>query len=300
MPGLSLKVAAQRFQDETYDLWDSGLDDFVGTMVGRLFRVDRFKTIYHRPTRRQKMTVKDMGSLPDSMVIRRQLDGEVFIVCDTNEREFWAGQNYDNVITVNRVAGKGSLVKARVLGSGDDLGAVNLNLEIPTYLDFELRTATDEPGTQDIFIGNYIAVFSKNAADARPGDYFKLGDDTYRVDLLYVDSGFQHARVVKEPFSYVTANYKLHTGGRAYDPSTSTYNTGAAVDRAVSIIIPNIKKEQDAERDYRQVVDAFIYKRHIGFRPKLQDELQVDGDTYEIVEVTEFGENDQWKLRLSR
>jgi hypothetical protein len=284
--------------------WDAVNEAFVSGFTGRLTRIDRFRTLYHRPTRRQKLTFSKDVSLPSSYVVKRDADDEVFVVSETLEREFWRNDdNYDNVVTLHRVVGpSGGVVEhhaARTSGAGDDLGAVTVANVGPGFADFELRTTQREDVTEDVELGNYLVTYSKGIA-AQVGDYLKFGDDYYRLSHLYFDSGFYAARAYREAPAYVTAEYQFRNPPQiSYDPTTGAVTEPAPATRQVSLLVSKRTTRADAGGDKPDLeLEAFVYTHHIGFVPQLLDKLTIDSTVYRVLEVEYSQLQLQWRLRL--
>jgi hypothetical protein len=91
MSGLSLQTAATFFNYEDFNAWNPATSTFAFQLTGKLRRIDRFQTIYHRPTRRQTLSFQDGSTIPASGVLQHAPSGAVFIVSDSVEPEYWKG-----------------------------------------------------------------------------------------------------------------------------------------------------------------------------------------------------------------
>jgi hypothetical protein len=300
MVGLALKTAAGFFQHESFSPWDADTDTFGPSFIGRLQRVDRFRTIYHRPTRRQQLAFQADVTLPTSGIVRHDPTGEVFLLSGTLETEWHKGdQLYERLVALHRASppsgGLGSYQPTQVLGAGDDLGVVVLGASQPVYYDTELRTVSNEQGLEEATTGEELGVYSKNITP-ESGDFFLLGGEYYRITYPYIDGGFSLTRMVKEDPSFVTLIYDYGTatdGG--YDPATGTVIPPTSATRLVSAIPGKREMARDREsQDYTKTAELFIYQRHVGFEPKVDDTFTLDSQLYKILSVGEDTQEKQW------
>ena len=306
MSGLSLKTAAGYFLQEPFLKWNPATDTFGDQFIGRLQRTDRFRTIYHKPTRRQKLSFQDTTlTMPASGVIQHYQTGYIYLTSTLIEEEYWKGdQYYESLcalhLTQEPSGGKGTYVSVTTSGTGDNLGAVVLTESAPIYYDLELRTVGEEPGTEEIYTGKLIATFSSNVSPS-PGDFFLLDSEYYRVNFTYSDGGFSTARVIKEDPAYVMVSYDYGTASNAvYNPATGTFTSATSATRSVSAI----PKDRLAVRDpvsnaYTETRTLFIYQRHIGFTPKIDDTLTMEGQKYTVRSIKEDTQEEQWILEVS-
>jgi len=302
MAGLSLSTSTDYFLHDDFESWDPATNTFLPGLQGRFHRADRFKTIYHRPTRRHKISLTGDTALPASGVIRHTKTQEVFLTSVLEEEEIWQGQEvYERLVTLHRAVpfsgGYAQFHPVTVAGSGDNLGEVSYAAFDPAYIEIELRTASDEKDSLDVSIGDFNCHLSRNITPD-PGDYFLFNGTYYRVAIPYSDSGFRAARLVKEEPHYETLTYKLDTGTSGYDPVTGTFSAGTA-DRLVSAIFGDAETMRDRTSGaYNRVISAFVYQRHIGFTPKVGDKVVHNGQEYEILKVAENQRELQWRLEI--
>lgn len=305
MSGLSLRTAASYFRGDSFTGWNQNTGVFGDEFVGRLFVIDRFKSIYNRPTRRQKMTISSDIILPESYVVRREQDQEIFLVSHLVEKEFWKGSdNYDNVATLHRVksigSGSASFYSARTYGTDDDLGFVEVLEESSGFVDLELRSTSREDATLDVSIDDYVATYSNNF-EPEPGDYFFIDGSYYRVENPYVDSGFKCARVTHEEPAYTECTYKLRNPPTvSYDPSTGVVDRGTQDDRDVSCLIGSSKEIRNTDTGAMgKELTVYIYERHIGFVPHVGDRVIIKETEYRIEDIEYSKLELQWKLKVS-
>lgn len=300
MAGLDLRTSTTFFQHDLFVPWDAATNTFSGSVAGRLHRIDRFKTIYHRPTRRQKLSLAEDAVVPASGVIRHAKTGEVFLVSLLEEDEVWQGETvYERLVTLHRAVpysgGYAVFKPVTVSGSGDDLGIVSLTNVQHAYVEVELRSASDERGSLDVEIEEATLHLSANV-QAAPGDYITFDGDDYRILVTFSDSGFRAARAVKESPHYETLTYHLQTGTSSYNPATGTFTEGVA-DRLVSALIGDETAMRERVSDqYSRQLSVYIYQQHIGFAPKVGDTFAYDGRTYTVTKVSQNQRELQWRL----
>jgi hypothetical protein len=195
--------------------------------------------------------------------------------------------------------GLGGLRKAEVLGTGNDLGEVVLRTAEPCYFDLELRTARAESGLEDVFTQEMLLTFSKNVT-AEPGDYFYLHGEFYRAGITYAEAGFQMARVFKEDPAFETVTYNFGTAtNAAYDPTTGTMTPATTATRLVSAIPGDREVKRDpVTQELTQMAKLYIYQRHVGFTPRVDDKLTFDGQLFTVRAVSEDKQEEQWILEV--
>lgn len=303
MVGATLQTAATYFMHDSFLSWDAATDTFPTSFTARLERIDRFKTIYNRPTRREHLSFQSDVILPASGVIKRQDTDEIFLVSDTVQSEVWQGNIlYEKLATLHRVTpdsgGPAAYHAVTTSGSGADLGPVSLATAVPAYLDIELRSMAADRDAVEVMVPEMLAFFSKNVTP-EAGDYFLFDGDYYRIEEYYADSGYHSARLVKEDPAYTTLTFKQSTGTSVYDPATGTVSA-TTTSRQVSAIITSEKTARDRDLvKFQKVLGFYIYKRHIGFTPKVGERFTHDSTEYEVTLVEEGKNADQWHLEAS-
>jgi hypothetical protein len=303
MVGAALSTSSTFFMKDRLQCWNPTTDTFGDEFIGRIERVDRFKTIYNRPTRRETLTFVDGITLPDSGVIKRVDTNEVFLVSETIHTEIWQGeQTYEHIVALHRVTpSSGGVAVYQEIGTsgvGEDLGQVSVQSQTPVYLDIELRTLVQERDAVEVETEQLFAHFSLNVSPS-PGDFFVFGGEYYRIANFYTDSGFNSARLVQEPPNFSTIIFKVATGAPSYDPATGevTESTDA---RAVSCLIRKNSTITTRDNEVRsRQLDFFVYNRHIGFTPKVGKKVTFDKIEYEIIEVSLALSEQQWHIVAS-
>ena len=305
--GLSLKTAAQRFSNDAFVLWNpvNNTFDAVPTVYGKRFRIDRFTTIYHRPTRRSYIRLLT-PDFPGVGVIKRVNGGEIYLLSETLHTDVEAGElRYEDIRMSHAVTppsgGLGRFTPVRTSGSGDNLGVVNLIDQENAYIDLELQSAVNTEESVDATTPRLILNHSANVSP-RAGDIFAIGGRTFIVNVPYIDGGLRAARVSELPIPYATFTYRMRSGTGGYDPVTGTVTSGVT-DRLFSGIIGRI------QRDTEQTVttpsaptklELYVYEHHVGFNFVLGNQILHDGTAYYIDAISQRREEAQWKLELSR
>jgi hypothetical protein len=304
--GLSLKTAAQRFSGDEFTVWDPTTNTFGPTTIkGKRFRIDRFTTIYHRPTRRSYIRLLD-PSFPGVGVIKRVNGGEIYLISETLNTDIEAGDlRYEDLRMSHLVTppsgGYGTFMPVRTTGTGEDLGPVDLSTQIPVYLDLEFQSAINIEEAVDETIPRMILNHSTNAAPL-PGDIFQRAGRTFIVNVPYIDGGLQAARVSELPIPYTTLTYRVRTGTGGYDPVTGTVTQGVT-DRLFSGIIGRIQRDTEQSVTTPSAptkIDLYVYEHHVGFNFALGNQILHEGTAYYIAAISQRREKVQWKLELTR
>lgn len=303
----SLRSAAARFQEDLFYSWDSVNEVFntgsSGQIIGRLFRIDRFTTIYHRPTRRRQITFPPGTALPASGVVKHASTGEIFILSDTVRADAVKNVVYDRIVSAHLAmppsGGLGSLRRPTIEGTGDDPGAAVLNEVRQVYFDSELRAASAQPDTEDVSIGHYFLTFSV-AAGVMDDDWLVFGSEYYKIVERYPESGFMSARAIKESYTLLPITYYRSTGaGGGYNPTTGEFTPTVRDARQISALISKTESSMWAggigESETRKL---YIDVNHITWDPTVDDVIDVSGHKYLVTGVT-VGKNQlQWELNV--
>lgn len=302
----SLRAAAARFQDELFYPWDSSLEAFdsshAAQLFGRVFRIDRFTTIYHRPTRRKSLTFSPDVVLPSSRVVKHVSSGDVYILSETEQKEEIEGQIYDRVIAGNRATGPsgglGMLYRPTIVGSPGDPGEAEFTLVSSVHMDIELRSVAVEGGTEGIETGSYFVTLPANAG-AVDNDWVVLGGYYYKIVEPYFDSGFLMARAIREPYDLVPITYYVMSEiGGNYDPESGVMvqkNTSA---KTISAVV-KVRRESSGvgvQEGWSGVV--YIDTALITWVPEVGHLLEHAGISYKVIEVSLNKTKVQWELKV--
>lgn len=305
--GVSLRTTASRWAQDRFAPWDASTNRFLegslSQIKGRLFRADRFTSIYHRPTRRAFIGL--LGDGPESGVVKRLGTDEVYLVSDTAKTEVYQGKFvYDQLRQSHLVTppsgGLGGYYAATTAGVDDDLGAVSLGLSFPTYLDLELQGIAVSEETEDVVVPRFMLTHSRNISPLE-GDYFYWNSRWFLVNTPYIDGGLNIARASELLPAYTVMTYLKPTGvASGYDPVTGVVSS-ATVERLFSALIGKDSFEgEGTEPPISRKMELYIYVRHIGFTPAVGDSIRYNSKTYQVDSVTIRRDALQWKLVVSR
>lgn len=303
----SLRSAAARFQEDLFYCWDDDQEAFdttsAGQRVGRLFRIDRFTTIYHRPTRRRQITFPPGSPMPSSRVVKHASTGEIFILSDSVRNDAVNNVVYERIVSAHLAmapsGGLGTLLRPTITGAGDDPGPADLVEICKLYFDSELRTTQNEPDSEEVATGHYFLTLP-NSQTVLDDDWLVFGQQYYKIVEAYPDSGFLMARAVKENYNLVTITYYLNTGaGGSYDASTGTFTPTVRESRQISALISRTADSTVmgglAEAE---TLKCYIAIGHIAWDPMLDDVIEISSKVYRVKTVT-MGKNGlQWELGL--
>ena len=303
----SLRASAARFQDDLFYSWNSGTELFdtssSGRFTGRLFRIDRFTTIYHRPTRRRQLTIPPDVVLPASKVVKHAATGEIFILSETMRNDAVNNRVYDRVLAVHLAmapsGGLGSLRRHEIEGTGDDPGPAALTEVAKIYFDAELRTAQREQGGDELDIGQYFLTFP-HAVPVRDEDWVVFGSTYYKIVEPYIDGGFSMARAVKHTYDLVTVTYYRSTGaGGGYDPTTGILTPSVTEERLISATVVSREDVADtADSGELEKLRLYVDVEHITWDPSVGDLIKVGDWTYRVARVSMSRSQLQWELSL--
>ena len=302
--GLSLSNSADRFSQDLFAAWDPTSNSFATKLdyliPGRRFRIDRFTTIYHRPTRRSYIRFFD-DTYPDSGVVMRMVTGEVYLLSETVKRDIDRGEVVYDHLRMSHLAdppsgGPGLFNAAQVLGTGDDLGLVDTASEENCYLDLELLSSTQVEESVDAVAPKFTITHSRNVQPAE-GDVFRFGARTFVVIVPYVDGGLRMARVSELPIGYTDFIYRRRTGLGGYDPSTGM-TAKPVTELAFSGLLGKTVREN--EGSFTRRIEVYVYKRHVGFEFEVGNEIEHNGLIYYVDEILDRREEAQWRIEARR
>lgn len=300
--GLSLKTAAERFAQDQFSVWDPATDTFsTVTIPGKRFRLDRFTTIYHRPTRRSYIRLLD-GAFPASGVVRREGVGEIYLLSETLGSDVANGDlRYEKLRMGHLVTppsgGKGTFIAVRTTGTGTNLGPVDLSNTAQAYLDLELQSATAIPENIDSVTPRFLLNHSSNVQPLH-GDIFTFQGRDFLVSVPYVDGGLHIARVSELPPAYDTFTYHLRSSTGGYNPATGAVTSPVTQLQFSGIIGRKVK--EDTQNTAPVTMELYVYEHHVGFRFEVGNQIDQAGTKYYIRSVVNRREEKQWFLELTR
>jgi len=169
-----LKVPASITRLDRMVFWDRSSDSFpVGnTFRARVYPADRFKTIYHRPTRRETLSLHPRQKIGPSLLVKHLASGKTYALAGEDRLDSSDDTIYDTARSVHLVA-RGEVFREEVQGTGDDLGPLVRVSQGTLYGDLELRTEERVPDTHREQSGSFFLT-CPNDLDLRlqDNDYF--------------------------------------------------------------------------------------------------------------------------------
>ena len=289
-----LKQSAVIAQQETFVPWVRGTG-FSGSFLGRLYPIDRFKSIYPRPVQRETLGVMNSVSLPASQTIKHSATGYVYAVSSLKRCDVENDEVYDSLLALHRVEA-GSLVRYSTLGSGDDLGPLTAETPVTVYANAELRTEYKLPDTHRASAGNFLVTTPEDSGlTIQAYDEITLNGKTYVLTEIYGDSGFALARADDRPSSYENLIYYLTSGvSGGYNPSTLAPTAPTTVSRIFSATVTDYDVQTNGEVLLMNGIMAYVRKSSVGFDFSIGAKFLRGSITYKITRIVE-GED---KLQL--
>ncbi len=304
--GLSLKTAAERFSSDWFSVWNPATNTFgLPTRQGKRMRIDRFTTIYHRPTRRVYLRLLDR-SFPASGVLRKDGTGEVYLVSASLNSDVADGDLiYENLRMAHLAqapsGGPALFTNVRTLGTGTSLGVVDLTDTAPAYLDLELQGTAIIGDTAGEMTGRFMLTYSANIVP-QEGDYFTFANRTFLVTTVYSDGGLSMCRASDIPPAYESCAYLSRSSTGSYSATTGVV-TSPTTSLAFSGIVNQqmrIDKDGGATSSAPERLELYVYERHVGFQFAIGNQVSLRGQTYFITTLTNRREDRQWELVLTR
>jgi hypothetical protein len=301
-----LSLAASYFHGEEFKIWDRDTDAWSTGFEGRVYVFDRFKTIYHRPTRRETLGIARTITLPADLVIKHAPTEVVYMVSATDRTDVDNVNIYDRGRALHRSQDKGDLIRYATQGTGDNLGVLAAGDQGKVYYDTELRSESsdqmDYAIQQGDMVGRYFVTLP-NSLPAEAGDYILASTGEYfRLDVLYKDSGYLLARATDLAPNHEDMVYELRTGeGGSYDPDTGRVIQAVRSDRAFSGYIGSLEKaDQDVEGEINYDLEVWVDVAHIGFTPVPGDYVRARGLRYHVDKVTKSHSGVKYQLLCGR
>jgi hypothetical protein len=305
----SIHNAARFFSREIFSIWDPDLNTFYGSLIGRKKRIDAFVSLWHRSTRREhlyfRQPFEQWYDLEQAVALRHDNSGTIYLLSETIEKDYWLDNSlYTTMVRAHRVTlpsgGPAQFYPVRVLGTGDDLGPVNIGPAQVGWADTELRSTHDSAGTEQVVVGEYFLAYSRNFS-AKDGDFIAVGGKDYRVLETFSDSGYRYARSIQESPKFKTVEFKLPASSPAvFDVAAGSMTAATEVTRQVSVLIGDSDTQgRTAEHKVSELLTIYVYLEHIGFVPYLGQVVVKDGRRYKIISKSERIEEKQLKLEIA-
>lgn len=295
-----LKQVATHYLESVFELLNPVTRQWTGELQGRLDPTDRFLSNYNRPTRKRMLYVDFTEDLGPYDVIRHKLTGEVYLLGVERKDQQLGSPTIQLLIchlaTPGKSAGLATIQRSTVLGTGDDLGWVQMVDDGTAYVDLELRTTSSEPGSKEVEIGRYYC-FSEAQKDFYPGDRIELNNIPYVVDDAAFDSGFRMLRLTARDVHWVHTVFSWE-GDKVYNRDTGQFDT-ATTERNVSGLW--VDADNTYEGFTKGEADSTLFrvqKEHIGFEPTPGMTVALPDRTWTILTVSQEDYRGQWILKL--
>lgn len=267
----------------------------------RVSITDQFLSNFNRPLRRRMIHYPLDATLPDSLTIKLESTGDVYLLGQAREDSDFTGAYHTmavgHLVTdegANSSSGLATHHRYTADGPAEDPGWATEKQVGQTYMDLEFRSSLNEADLTESRIESYVAFFPRTW-EGKVNDTLRLQGKEYRITDVYPDSGFLMARVNEEPVYYVDLVVKTQ-GERDYNQETLRWET---VDRKY-----NVTAHLTSEHDYLtwtsdsdDTLNLSIEEQHIGFRPKAGMEIVWEGRTRTIRHVHYYRGERQYKLR---
>lgn len=298
------------FLEEQSNRWVSesvqGYDPVTNTFSPLAFPVrvsitDQFLSNFNRPLRR-RMLYYPLGSpLPESLTIKLDSTGDVYLIGQAREDSYSTGAYNEmavgHLVTDEGVGSSSGLAtqhRYTTDGPVDDPGWATEKQIGQTYMDLEFRSSLNEADLTETRTESFVAFFPRTL-EAVVHDTFRLKGKEYRVTDVYPDSGFLMARLNEEPNYYVDLVIKTQ-GERNYDETQLRWVTTTR-DYNVTAYLTSDHDYLTWTSDSDDTLNLSIDERHIGFRPKAGMEVVWEKRVRTIRHVHYYRGERQYKLR---
>lgn len=271
-----LKATAHHWMTEKFLLYNEEEDRFGDNdLVGRLGPVDRFLSIYNRPTRMRQMFLKGSVDLPDCKIMKHSTTGEIYLIGGSRQDargDIDDGDPYESIVMAHLASpgptsGLCSITRKVLPTDENDMQVYGWLEDKPiyeTYIDLEFRTSSAEKGTYDERVGDYYGWLSDHV-QLLPWDYITLNDQAYRVVDVYSDMGFIGIRADKKPDPRI--NVEIKTSDRVYDNATHTFTNDGETHK-VTVIIPDDTDAALWANPQETSIQVIVPTSNIGIRPE--------------------------------
>ena len=286
---------------EPLEAWDEATETFLpDQMLGRIDLTDRFLSNFNKPLRRRMLYSDPAEAKPASQVIRHPGTGDVYILGQTRG-DAVEGSHYLNLTVCHLVtdtphgsSGLATLYRKAPAGPPDNPGWLVEQQVGRAFTDLEFRTSANEPEMYEEKIANFFA-FLPAHVKLQEWDFLELHGERYRVVDTFADSGLSGLRVDREPD--VRVDFVI-TGAssRVYDKANHRY-----VDTPVSANVTGVIVSEHGfstwAAESTDYIDVSIEQEHIGFEPKPDMRLELDGYSRLVTSVSMPPLSRQYRLR---
>lgn len=275
---------AQKFMREQFLPWDASAADFdtENPFEGRLAPVDRFLSIYNRPTRMRQLFIKPGTQLPASLVFKHATTGDIYAAGeDRSDTRFNVdcGDPYVTIVMAHEVTpngqgttGMATHYRRSPTGPASEPGWYVKRKVADVYVDLEYRTNAAQEGVYDARVSDFYA-WAPICSQVNELDTFELDGREYRVTDVYTDMGFLGMKLRQEPDPRV--DLYVITSERAYNDATHQFE-GVETKHPVTAIVSG-QREQAVWDKLPNAIEVVIDVDAIGFAPKGGMKVEIDG-----------------------
>lgn len=278
---MNLRNVAAKFETISFDAFNEATQLWEpDAFIGKVMPVDRFLSIFNRPTRRRSIGLSPDITLPVSRTIRNPNTGLIYVVGEVRKDSF-KGVAYDSVGILHTCDVTGVVTRKAPVGPISNPGGYQTTTIATSYMDMELRAASEPDESVQNFEGNFFLT-THAGVDLKAWDFISYSGDNYQVETVYFDSGLLMARVVKRDDIRVDVTYNRRTNTAGYDASTGVVTSGIAGYIVTGFFRQFKLSEVDGEAikagDLIFTADLTAF----GFEPATGDEIVDGSKTYRI------------------
>lgn len=296
-----LRAVANHYLDEVFELLDPVTREWLKPLSGRLETTDRFLSNFNRPTRKRMLYIDFDEDLEAYDVVRHKMTGEIYLL-GVERRDQQAGKPTVQLLichlaTPGKSAGLATVQRSTVVGTGDDLGWVEMVEGGEAYVDLELRTTSVEPGSKETEVGRYYC-FSEAQKDFFPGDRLELNGVPYVVDDAAYDSGFRMLRLTARDVHWVNSVFTWQGAERIYNRDTGQFESQTFTRNVSGLWVSDSNSYEGFSHPGTDSTSFRVQKAHIGFTPMPGMKIDIEGREWTIMAVGQEEYRGQWILSL--
>ena len=275
---------ARRAMYEKFVGWDAATGDFTDAeFLGRMAPVDRFLSIYNRPTRMRQLFIKPDTPLPASMVFQHTTTGEIYIAGNTRSDTRFnieGGNPYVTLVMAHEVTptGQGTTglaahYRRAPAGPASEPGWYVKGRVGDVYVDLEYRTSAAQEGVYDARVSDYYA-WAPICSEVAELDTFELDGREYRVMDVYTDMGFLGMKLQQDPDPRVDL-YVITTERGVWNAVSHQYDSVETKHEVTAIV--SGQREQAVWNKLDNSIQVVIDFAAIGFVPETNMKVELDG-----------------------
>lgn len=297
-----LGKVAQKWMKDTFDEYDTTTRQFVASPFrARLAPVDRFLEFRDAPTHMRSVLFDPTMVMPASRVVMHLATGSIYLlgaVRQDTRHGTLGGSPYESIAAAREVTpdetgfrGLATVTRFVTEGPANDPGWLVPTVIGYEYMGTEIRTATTPSEMYDFYVGQYYG-WVRSAADVVPTDTLSMKGLDYTVQTTYSDMGMLGMRMAQDNSLYVNA--EIIVTQRTYDSTEHAY-VNVPTTYKVTVEVPSSVKRVEWQ-NRQSAFEVVIRAANIGFEPKPQNQIELDGITRTVVSVIKSANGDQYKL----